>query len=212
MILPLFPLHAVLFPGGRLPLRIFEQRYMDMAKACLRDETPFGLCLIATGEEVASSPASPRAAITKPHATGTLAHIVDWDMPQLGILHITALGTQRLRLLRHWAEPSGLLMGEAILLDDDDASPVPEKYACLVPLLRAVINALEQDAHGHSAMHAPATPHKFHDATWVSLRFAEVLPIPPSAKQTLLEVDDSLDRLEIIYRFLRSKNLLTDMG
>ncbi len=204
MIIPLFPLNAILFPGGRLPLRIFEQRYMDMAKACLRDDTPFGLCLIAAGEEVAGK----NKAASKPHVTGSLARIVDWDMPQLGILHITALGTQRLRIVRHWPEPSGLLMGEVVLLEDDDASPVPEKYQRLVPLLRAIIEELDQPEH---AANAPAKPHKFHDATWVSLRFAEVLPIPLSAKQTLLEVDDSLDRLEIIYRFLASKKLLPDV-
>ena len=49
---PLFPLGTVLFPGGLLPLRIFEQRYLEMAKVCLREGTPFGVCLIREGSEV----------------------------------------------------------------------------------------------------------------------------------------------------------------
>src|SRR6185503_19497144 len=75
--IPLFPLNTVLFPGGRLPLRIFEQRYMDMAKACLRERTPFGVCLIREGREV-GTPAIPAD-------IGTLARIAAWDMPQLGL-------------------------------------------------------------------------------------------------------------------------------
>jgi Lon protease-like protein len=105
MIIPLFPLHSVLFPGGRLPLRIFEQRYMDMAKVCLKESSSFGICLIAAGEEVARPGRKPAA----PHAVGTLAHIADWDMQQLGVLDIVAQGGDRFRLLRHWVEPSGLL-------------------------------------------------------------------------------------------------------
>src|SRR5207342_2174718 len=82
--LPLFPLNTVLFPGGRLPLRIFEQRYMDMAKACLKDSSPFGVCLIREGTEV-GDPAVPAE-------VGTLAKLTTWDMPQLGVLHVLALG------------------------------------------------------------------------------------------------------------------------
>jgi Lon protease-like protein len=81
----------VLFPGGRLPLRIFEQRYMEMAKACLRDGTPFGVCLIRDGAEV--------GAAATPMEVGTLAKIESWDMPQLGVLQVSALGERRFRIL-----------------------------------------------------------------------------------------------------------------
>lgn len=196
MIIPLFPLQAVLFPGGQLPLRVFEPRYMDMTTACIREQSTFGICLIADGAEVAA-PATP-------HATGTLARISAWDMEQLGILQITALGEQRFRLLRHWTEASGLLRGEIRLLDQSPTTPVPDNFARLVPLLRAILDELADSPH------APAKPHRFDDADWVSLRFAEVLPIPPNARQMLLEVDDAIDRLEIIYRFLVSKSLLPE--
>lgn len=194
MIIPLFPLQAVLFPGGRLPLRVFEPRYMDMATACIREQSPFGICLIAAGAEVAA-PATP-------HATGTLARITDWDMEQLGILQITALGEQRFRLLRHWPEASGLLRGEIRLLEPAAPTPVPDDFARLIPLLHTIL-----DEFGDSP-HAPAAPYRFDDADWISLRFAEMLPIPANARQMLLEVDNAIDRLEIVYRFLVSKALL----
>ena len=58
--LPIFPLRTVLFPGGLLPLKVFEQRYIDMAKECLAGDRPFGVCLITQGDEVAPSPARAR--------------------------------------------------------------------------------------------------------------------------------------------------------
>jgi Lon protease-like protein len=201
MIIPLFPLQSVLFPGGRLPMRIFEQRYMDMAKVCLKESASFGICLIARGEEVAQ--AGRKAA--EPHAVGTLAHIADWDMQQLGVLNIIAQGGERFRVLRHWREDSGLLRGEIELIVEPPVLPVPGAYARLVPLLRAIV-----DEMAAGAPNAPATPHRFFDAGWLGMRYAEVLPIPIAAKQKLLEVEDSIDRLEIIYRFLESKGLLPD--
>jgi Lon protease-like protein len=201
VIIPLFPLQSVLFPGGRLPLRIFEQRYMNMVKVCLKESTSFGICLIAEGEEVARAGKKPAA----PHQVGTLAHIADWDMQQLGVLDIIAQGGERFRLLRHWVEDSGLLKGEIELIAAAPVLPVPGAYARLVPLLRAIV-----DEMAAGASRAPAEPHRFFDAGWLGMRYAEVLPIPGAAKQKLLEMDDSIDRLEIIYRFLESKGLLPE--
>ena len=202
MIIPLFPLRTVLFPGGRLPLRIFEQRYLDMAKACFKESGSFGICLIAAGEEVARPGARP----AEPRAVGTLAHIADWDMQQLGVLDIVAQGGERFRLRRHWVEASGLLRGEVDLVESPPVLPVPGPYARLVPLLRAIIADLGNTAAGS----VPATPHRFFDAGWLGMRYAEVLPIPLVARQELLEIEDSIDRLEIIYRFLEGKGLLPD--
>lgn len=201
MIIPLFPLQTVLFPSGRLPLRIFEPRYMDMAAACLRQSTSFGICLIARGDEVAG----PGRMIAEPNVVGTLAQIVDWDMQQLGVLNVIVHGGERFRLLRHWPEASGLLRGEVEVIATPAALPVPGAYAPLVSLLRAIIDEMPA-----GAPNAPALPHGFDDAGWVGMRYAEVLPIAVAAKQKLLEIDDSIDRLEIIYRFLENKGLLPD--
>ena len=194
--IPLFPLGAVLFPDGRLPLRIFETRYMDMAKDCLKNDLPFGVCLIAQGQEVDAPGAKPAV----PQSVGTLARIAEWDMPQLGVLETKARGEQRFRILRRWVEASGLQRAEVELLAPEAPQKIPGPYARLVPLLRAIVEDLGEDA--------PAAPHRFFDATWVGYRWCEVLPIPAIARQKLLELDDSISRLEIIFRFLEQKGLM----
>ena len=201
MIIPLFPLRSVLFPGGRLPLKIFEQRYMEMAKVCLKESSSFGICLLVAGEEVARPGQAPAA----PEEVGTLAHIADWDMPQLGVLNIVAQGGDRFRVLRHWVEPSGLLRGEIEVVPEPAVLTIPGAYARLVPLLRAIV-----DDMADTAPNAPAKPHRFFDANWLGMRYAEVLPIPLAARQKLLEIEDGIDRLEIIYRFLEGKGLLPE--
>jgi Lon protease-like protein len=201
VIVPLFPLHSVLFPGGRLPMRIFEQRYMDMVKVCLKESSSFGICLIANGEEVVRPGQKPAS----PEAVGTLAHITDWDMQQLGVLNIIVQGGERYCVQKHWVEPSGLLRAEVEVIAAPAVLPIPGAYARLVPLLRAIVGDMTADAPN-----APAKPHCFFDAGWLGMRYAEVLPIPLVAKQKLLEIEDSIDRLEIIYRFLESKGLLPD--
>jgi Lon protease-like protein len=177
--LPLFPLNTVLFPGGRLPLRIFEQRYMEMAKACLRDGSPFGVCLIREGREV-GAPATPVG-------VGCLARIAQWDMPQLGLLQVTALGEQRFRILERTVEASGLARATVQMLEGDVDAAVPEGCAGCVRLLERVI---EQQAGLFAA------PHRLDSASWVSSRLAEILPLPLAAKQELLELADARTRLE----------------
>jgi hypothetical protein len=191
LVIPLFPLQTVLFPGGALPLKIFEQRYMDMAKVCLKAEAPFGICLIAQGAEV--------GAPAEPHAVGTLARIATWDMEQLGVLQVVVHGGERFRLLRHWAEPSGLVHGEIELLPDLPAHRVPPDSAGLVNLLRAIVADLGEAG--------PPPPHRFDDSAWVGRRFCEVLPIPTSARQMLLELDDPAALLAIVKKYLVQKKL-----
>jgi Lon protease-like protein len=177
--IPLFPLNTVLFPGGRLPLRIFEQRYMDMAKACLRDGSPFGVCLIREGSEV-GAPATPAA-------VGCLARIAQWDMPQLGLLQVMAVGEQRFRIVERTVEASGLARASVDLLGGDSDAPVPASCAGCVRLLERVI---EQQA----GLFEP--PHRLDSASWVGSRLAEILPLPLAAKQELLELSDARTRLE----------------
>lgn len=176
---PLFPLNTVLFPGGRLPLRIFEQRYMDMAKACLRDGSPFGVCLIREGREV-GAPATPVD-------IGCTATIAAWDMPQLGVLHVTALGGQRFRIVERRVQADGLALASIEVLSGDQDAPIPDSCAGCVQLLERV---LEQQA----GLFEP--PHRLDSASWVSSRLAEILPLPLAAKQELLELSDARARLE----------------
>lgn len=190
--LPLFPLQTVLFPGGVLPLKIFEPRYMDMVGECLRAEAPFGICLISEGTEV--------GAPAVPHLTGTTARIMTWDMPRTGILQVTVRGERRFRILGCEAEKNGLIRGRVEMLPESPVEAPAEDVSALVPLLRAIAADLGEERL--------PKPHGFDDAEWVGMRLAEVLPISSLARQKLLELDSPLDRLEIIRRFLVQKGLL----
>jgi hypothetical protein len=171
-------LNAVLFPGGRLPLRIFEKRYMDMARACLRDGSPFGVCSIREGAEV-GAPAVPAE-------VGTLARIASWDMEQLGVLQIVALGERRFRILERRVEADGLARARVKLLAEDaDAAPPP---SC-----GASVRLLERVLSEHAALFEP--PHRLDSSAWVGARLAELLPLPLAEKQALLEMSDAAQRL-----------------
>ena len=182
----LFPLGTVLFPGGLLPLRIFEARYMDMAKACLRDGAPFGVCLIRTGREV-GTPADPEP-------VGCLARIVEWDMQQLGLLLVTAVGGERFRILERRVQADGLARARIERLPEDEDDAVPGAFAACATLLERVI--------AERGMKVFAEPHRLDSASWVGCRLAEILPVPLAAKQKLMELDDALMRLEILHKFL----------
>jgi Lon protease-like protein len=176
----------VLFPGGRLPLRIFENRYMEMAKACLREDAPFGVCLILEGKEV-GAPATPAA-------VGCLARIAEWDMPQLGVLQITARGERRFRILERRLQPDGLARASVEVLEEGADAAVPAPFSFSVKLLERVI-----DQHPGLL----EKPYRFDSCCWVSSRLAEVLPLPLEAKQALLELDDGRMRLERLNALVR---------
>ena len=190
--LPLFPLNAVLFPGGRLPLRIFEQRYMQMAKACLRDHQPFGVCLIREGTEVLHGEDAPAV----PVEVGCLARITTWDMPQLGLLQVMALGEQRFRIVERRLQSDGLARGSMQILPDDSDAPIPDSCRQCVRLLERLI---EQQG----SLFEP--PHRLDSSAWVSARLAEVLPLPLPAKQELLELSDGRARLERVKALLNPR-------
>lgn len=182
----LFPLNTVLFPGGLLSLRIFEQRYMEMAKGCLRDGTPFGVCLIRAGREVGEA--------AEPEGIGCLARILEWDMQQLGLLLVTARGEQRFRIVERRVESNGLVRASVELLPVEADAALPREFDDCAGLLRRVV---EERGAGLFA-----EPHRFDSASWVGARLSEILPVPLAAKQKLMELDDAMQRVEILYRFL----------
>ena len=183
--LPLFPLGTVLFPGGLLPLRLFEQRYLEMGKACLRDAAPFGVCRIREGSEV-GTPATPED-------VGCLARIVHWDMQQLGLLQIVAQGAERFRIIERRLQADGLARASVELLPEELDAPVPGRLAACRQLLERI--AAE---HGERLF---AQPFRFESSAWVGARLAEVLPLPGQVKQQLLELD-GVPRLEALERLI----------
>lgn len=192
MQIPLFPLNAVLFPGGVLPLRIFEQRYLDMAAACMKEERPFGVCLIVAGEEAGG--------VAEPHPVGTLARITDWEMEQLGLLQVTTRGEQRFRIIDTTMGQNNLLQAEVEIIANDGPLPFPVERQRLLPLLRRIA--------GDMGPTRIPEPHRYDDAEWVGYRITEILPVQNLAKQKLLELEDPISRLEILERFLDQRKLL----
>ncbi len=164
----LFPLGTVLFPGGLLPLKIFEQRYLDMTKACIRDNAPFGVCLIREGREV--------GAAAVPEAVGCLATIEQWEMPNASMFHLLARGGERFRILDTQVAANGLLSGNVEMLPPLEAG-APD--AECVALLQRVIEQVGVENFPQ--------PVCLDDAAWVAYRLAEILPMAMAEKQMLLE-------------------------
>jgi uncharacterized protein len=185
----IFPLNTVLFPGGLLPLKVFEQRYIEMTKACIRDNRPFGVCLIREGREVGT------AAV--PEAVGCLAAIESWDMPQLGLFQLVARGGERFRILKT-SVASNHLMSAVIEPIPPDAASGPVDSLCR-QVLQAVIEKV-------GAAQFPA-PVRLDDASWVGYRLAEVLPLGARVKQELLEATDAAHRLERLRALLVQQGL-----
>jgi uncharacterized protein len=201
--LPLFPLHTVLFPGGLLPLKIFEARYLDMASNCLREKTPFGVCMLKSGAEVAQPDET-----AVPESIGCLAEIEQCDVEAFGMLLIRAQGTRRFRLLSHRVEADGLLVGMAEPLPDDIPLEGSEQLArfgaCSEVLERIIATIRERDP----ASVPFAEPFRFDDPSWVSNRLAEVLPIALRARQKLMELLDAGARIDVVHHYMQQHQLL----
>jgi uncharacterized protein len=190
--LPIFPLNTVLFPDTLLPLRIFEVRYMDMARACLRESTPFGVCLIREGQEV--------GAPALPENIGCVARLEQPDMEELGILKVIAHGTERFRIVSSDVDRQGLIVAEVERVEAEaDAIEAPGLAEC-AEFLRKLIAGIGAQRF--------AEPFLYDNATWVGFRLAEILPLRNDVKQKLLEVTDATLRLAVLHRFLRQQKLL----
>jgi Lon protease-like protein len=179
--LPLFPLHTVLFPGGRLPLRIFEARYTDMVSRCLKENIGFGVCLIGEGDEVGSATM---------HAVGTSALIVDWHSGEDGLLGIVVQGEQRFEIRSSRRQKDGLYLGMVHFHPPEPEATVPRIRQPLATLLEKIIAEVGADYLDDE----PA----YNDAHWVGYRLAELLPLALAQRQYLLELTDPVRRLEIL--------------
>lgn len=190
--IPLLPLAAVLFPGGVLSLKLSEQRYLKMAAACMESRAPFGVCLVLGGKEAGQG--------VQPHKVGTLAYIDRGDLPPSDVLSVNIRGGRRFRILSQVLGDDGLLRAQVELLLEPERREVPVDQRGLLPLLRKVV--------GDLGVEKIPEPHDFDDAAWVGYRLTEVVPVQLLAKQKLLELDDSVSRLEILFAYLSQRKLL----
>lgn len=185
--IPLFPLRTVLFPGGPLPLRIFETRYLDMIGRCLKDERGFGVLAIRDGSESGSA---------EVHQVGTLANIVDWYQFDDGLLGITVVGQSRFVLHSVRQQDDGLNLGEVDFLEPETEVELPERYHDLLMLLQNVMSELEAQYR--------FVEKDYGDAGWVGCRLAEVLPLSLEQKQMCLEISDPIRRLDVLKPFVEN--------
>ena len=189
---PIFPLQTVLFPGAALPLKIFEVRYVDMAKACLKEASLFGVALIREGQEV-GTPAVPEA-------VGCLARIADCDVEELGVLKVRAEGMDRFRLVSSEVNRQGLIIGEVERIDTEAETLAAPGLAECAEFLRKAITGIGPERF--------VEPFRFEDATWVGFRLAEILPLRIDVKQKLLELTDATMRLAVLHKFLQTQKLI----
>lgn len=191
--LPLFPLGTVLFPGGELPLRVFEVRYLDLIDKCHRADAPFGVVNLQQGNEVQVAGA--------PHeqldAIGTLAHITTLERPQAGLFIVQCKGSQRFRIERQERLKHGLWVADVTLLPDDSAVPIPDDLKHTAEALRKVRTSLRERG-AISADSGTDGPGTYQDCGWVANRWCELLPLKNELKQRLMALDNPLLRLELV--------------
>lgn len=192
MKIPLFPLDAVLFPGGALPLRIFEPRYLDMVSDCMKSESGIGVVLIDEGEEAGVA--------AKAHDIGTMSFISYWHKRNDGMLGITLKGEQRFRVLSTEVKANQLIIAEIELLPNLEILEVTDDALQLINLLKQIIAQLEPP---YTTMEK-----SYENLEWVSARLIELLPLPLNEKQKMLNMECVNERMKILHPLLISMKMI----
>jgi Lon protease-like protein len=199
--LPLFPLGTVLFPGGLLPLRIFEVRYLDMIGKCHKNGAPFGVVSLTQGSEVRKAETGKSSgdgfSLEDFNAVGTLATITEFSVPQPGLMTIRCEGAQRFRISSREKLKHGLWIADVTRLDGDMSVKVPEDLQASANALGKLIKTLQQREVPQDQLPL-VPPYRLDDCGWVANRWCELLPIPPELKQRLMELENPLVRLELV--------------
>lgn len=190
--LPLFPLGTVLFPGGVLPLRVFEVRYLDMIGKCHRSGAPFGVVALASGQEVRVAGAPDE----KLEPVGTLTHVVQLEQAQPGLLMVQCRGEQRFRIDQSSRLKNGLWVANTTLLPHDAQVAVPPDLQHAAQALKRVYEGLR--ARSPEAPIPPDADARYDDCAWVSNRWSELLPLPLGTRHRLMTLDNPLVRLELV--------------
>jgi Lon protease-like protein len=200
---PLFPLKTVLFPGGILPLKVFETRYVDMLRECMKQGAPFGVVLIKAGQE--------SGAAAEPEEVGCLAYISQSDMSGLDVMMLRTHGGERFRILETRVLADQRLEARVEMIAADGDIPVSDMHVSCAKTLKLVLDDIDakgQAEHGNAFDSPFARPMQLENAAWVANRWCEILPIPLKARQKLLELDNAQSRLSIVYQYLQQHKIL----
>jgi len=198
--IPLFPLGTVLFPDGVIALKIFEARYLDMIKQCLREKAEFGVVSIMKNSDASEEDLS--LSFSK---IGTLAQIEDFDPVQPALYMTKSFGTQRFKLINSSQQANGLWIGEVELLENDPLMPIPQEHQKVAELLDQIISLIQsEDLLGKAPF---KKPFKVDDCGWVSNRLAELLPLSLAQKNHLLAQTNPRIRLDLITEIIEDDDL-----
>jgi len=201
--IPLFPLKTVLFPSGILPLKVFETRYIDMVRDCMKNNAPFGVVLIKSGQEV--------GAAAEPENIGCLAHITDWDMQELGVMMLRTRGGERFRILETRVLPDQRLEARIEMIAADSIIPVSDIHVVCAKTLKIVIDDITTRGRaelGDEFISPFSDPIQLDSASWVANRWCEILPIPLAARQKLLELEGAESRMSIVHKYLQQHQII----
>jgi Lon protease-like protein len=209
--LPLFPLNSVLFPGGLLPLQIFEVRYLDLMRKCIKTSAPFGVVSLLKGAEVRkadpSRPTGDGFAQELFADVGTLATVIEVATPQPGLMVVRCTGGGRFRIQQRRQLKHGLWVADVVAMPADTATAVPDDLQPVVHALQRVIDNLQERAVPQD--HMPLQPpYQLEDCAWVANRWCELLSLPTHLKQGLMQLDSPLLRLELVGDFLRKGGII----
>ena len=198
--LPLFPLDLVVCPNGRIPLKIFEARYLDMVRNCLRNKSSFAIVTILPEGETDTEGNFPFADV------GTLVSIDEADVTTVGLMMIVCTGQQRVKVESFIQQPDGLIIGEVRDIPNDIFMPIPEDLILAQKVLKQLLNNLaDQDT---TFKNMPVVePYEFENATWVSNRWVELLDLPMLQKHRLMQMASPILRLELICDILSANNI-----
>ncbi len=203
--IPLFPLGTILFPDGVIALKIFEARYLDMIKRCLRENSQFGVISIIKGSEIQSE----QAIETTFSSIGTMAKIEDFDPVHPALYMTRSFGTQRFKLIHAKQESNGLWLGKIQPLENDPLIPIPQEHQKIVNLLNEIISVIRsEDLLGDAPF---KEPHKLNDCGWVSNRLAELLPLSLAQKNHLLAQENPRIRLDLVTELIEEDGLRSNI-
>jgi len=187
--IPLFPLSSVLLPHGQMPLQIFEQRYLNLVKDCMRSDTGFGVVWIRRGAEIAQQGrAEPDLG-----DYGTYARIIDWDQLSNGLLGVTIRGGEIFELDETYRADSGLVMGTVRMQAALEPAPMLGNWQSLADVLHSL------ETHPHVQRMNLGVDY---DNAWqVAFTLVQLLPLDEALKYELLgseNLDALIRELDII--------------
>ena len=186
-LIPLFPLQSIVLPGGLFPLRIFERRYLDMVRDCIKNNTDFCIVLIRNN--------SKEEYITDVYNYGCLVKITDWNQLDDGLLGITVEGINKVKILDRGLEKTNLLTGTIEDIEIEKEYMIPQKHLLLSRFYKKIYPGIKHVISFKKERYA--------DASWVGFRLIECLPLDSSTKNKLIAMDHAIERLNILQKIIQ---------